>query len=155
MTERTKRFFVFSLFLNLMLISVGTGMIIKRAYDNPWTQAYQELLPESQNLVAREFQKARRDMSSARNEFHAARKKLTKILQQETLNEEAYETQMKKMQAAQQKMLNRKMQMMKDLMADLPPLEREKLSHRLMRPFSKHHRPRYEDAHEYPKPKGE
>lgn len=134
-----KILFTVSVLLNVLLLGGHVGMLIKRSYDNPWHRAYSDLKPETQNLVAREFQEARKNMPDTRNEFRAARKEITRILKQDTLDEQAYEAAIKRMQAAQQKMMDSKMEMMKNIMSQLPPDEREKLSHRLMRPFGKSH----------------
>ena len=47
------------------------------------------------------------------------------------------------------------LEMMKDLMADLPLEERKKLSARLMKPFGKSHEAIYKVPHDHPKPQPE
>ncbi|MCB1532972.1 MAG: periplasmic heavy metal sensor [Alphaproteobacteria bacterium] len=152
MFKNTKLLLILSVLLNLFLIGAGLGTFGKRAYDNPWKQASQELQPQTQNLVARQFQTARRDMVGPRKKFHDARRDISKILQKEELDEEAYEKAAERMFEAQQKMLKLKMDMMKDIMSELPPEEREKLSDRLMKPFGKSQEAIYKVPHDYPKP---
>lgn len=143
MSKKAKLIFTASILLNLLLLGAGSGMLVKRAYNNPWSQAYQDLGPQSQHSVARAFQKARKDMRATRKEFHAARRELTKILQKDTLDEEAYAQAMERMNEAQAKMHTHKIEMMKDIMRDLSPEEREILTDRIMAPFSKHPRVNY------------
>ncbi len=140
MSRRTKILFTLSILLNVLLLGAHAGMMVKRAYDNPWSHAYSDLDPESQSIVAREFQVARKDMKQSRDDFRDARKAVTEILEVEILDKDAYEAALEKMQASQQKMMEKKMVMMREIMAKLPPEEREKLSHRMMRPFGKHNK---------------
>jgi uncharacterized membrane protein len=147
MSKKTKILFTVSILLNVLLIGAHVGMMVKMRRDNPWHYAHENLSPETQNLVAREFQEARREMGDNMRAFHQARKDLTGILKKDKLDEDAYGEALKRMQDAQQKMTLRKIEMMKDLMAQLPPEEREKLSHRMMRPFGKHRGGKYGPQH--------
>lgn len=148
---KAKKLLILSVLFNVFLIGCGVGTILKRAYDNPWMHAADDLAPATQNLVARQFQVAKREMMGSRKKFYNARRDINKILKREELDEEAYEDAAERMFESQQKMLKQKMDMMKDIMSELPPEEREKLSDRLMKPFGKSREAIYKVPHDHPK----
>lgn len=146
MSKRIKILFTISVMLNVLLIGAHVGMTLERWQSSPWYRAYEDLKPETQNLVARSFQEAKKDMKANMEEFREARKDLTSILEAEVLDEDAYAAALERMEKAQDKMMLHKIEMMKGVMAQLPPEERERLSHRMMRPFGKHRGQRMKDV---------
>ena len=147
MSRRLKILFTISILLNLLLIGSHVGMAVKHHYGH--ARVYADLSPETQSLVARAFQAAREEMSKTHGEFKKVRGDIDKILSTKEFDKEAYTEALTRMQDVQQKMTAQKIKIIADLMAEVPPQERQTLSHRVMRMFDKERPRRRKFSHDH------
>ncbi len=130
--------FTISILLNLLLIGVVGGMALRQPQKS-WHEATKEMSPEAQHLMARTFQKSRRDMGAEIREMRAAKKALAKAVSAKEFDKKAYERAMKRLSVARAKMAEGRGEAIKELAAELPREERKKLAGRLTRPFGGRH----------------
>lgn len=135
MSQKIKIIFTLSIILNVILFGVTTGGFIHKWQYSPWKHAREELAPESRHLVARSFQQAHKDMKSTFDKSKKLRNDLRNILAAEDFDEEKFEKTMHDIHSIHEKMMERKIEMMKELAAELPPEERAKLAGKFMRPY--------------------
>jgi Spy/CpxP family protein refolding chaperone len=136
MSRRTKTFLTLSVLLNILLAGVAGGMVIEKWQREPWHNM-KELAPDTRNLLGRSYQEARAEMSATFREMREARKEINEVLEAEPFDAAAFEAGAQRMQKAQRKMIDRKIEIMKELAPQIPPEERQKLSSHLMRPYKK------------------
>lgn len=133
MNRRLKLFLTLSITLNILFIGMIAGWSIQRWNAHPWQSVREELDPQSRNIVARIFQKARRDIHEQAAIARAARKDMIATLKAETFDEQAFDKNLTRMREAQKEVMNRKAETVKELAKALPVSDRQKLAAHLAR----------------------
>lgn len=139
MTKRVKIFFTVSVLLNLLLGGALAGMAVDEMGHKPWEEVKAELAPETQNLLARSFQESSRAMSSTIGDMRSAREKMKKIFSAKEFDETAYDKAVEEMTLAQQKLMNERLRVSKELATQLPQEEREKIAEKFSKPWGGPH----------------
>lgn len=155
MSKKIRLLFTISVLLNVLLLGVSGGLVIKNSYHRPsWDKVKEGLSPETRNLMAREFQKAHRDMKPLGEEARKARKDVMNALSRKEFSESEFDTAMERLQKAQKNIMEKKIEATKALAAELPVGERKKLAEHFSLTFGgKHSRGgRDPEKHDYPRP---
>ncbi len=138
MSRKFKIILTISVVLNVLLLGLSGGMIYQK---NQWKRPTMEaagLSPEARNIVARNFQGARKDMKSNFARSKKARRDVIALLKKDKLDEKRYDRAVAALKKTQGQMIERKMEMLKQLSRDLPPEERSKISEGFIRPHGPH-----------------
>ncbi|MCB1562008.1 MAG: periplasmic heavy metal sensor [Alphaproteobacteria bacterium] len=140
MNRRLKLFLTLSITLNVLLAGMIAGWSVQRWNAHPWQAVREELDPQSRNVVARVFQKARRDMHEQARIARAARKDMIATLKADTFDEQAFDKNLTRMREAQMEVMNRKAETVKELAMELSVSDRQKLAKHLVRALGGHER---------------
>lgn len=133
MRSSTKVIFTLSVLLNVVLIGVVAGGVIKDLRKQPWHQAKEELSPESRSIVARNFRATHNDMRDIREQSQKLREQMKDIFKAEVFDVEAFDKAALKMDELKQKMHQRKIESIRELAQSLPQEERVKMADKLAR----------------------
>lgn len=138
MSRIVKVVFTLSILLNLVLAGVIAGAVMHKIQSHPLRQAAKDFSPESQNLIARNFQDARRDMRDTFRELRSAVYRIDETMQAKTFDPEEFNRAAEKLSDIQGRMLERRLDIIRELGTALPPEEREKLGMKLLRRLRDH-----------------
>lgn len=141
MSRKYKIILTVSIILNVLLLGMTGGMMYKKWQ---WKRSNIEIVqadfsPEARNLIARHFQEARNEMKDEFGKSRQRRKKLVDLLRAENFDQDEYDRTVEQMRDTQNELLERKMEMLKDLALALPPEDRKKISPQFIRPYGPHH----------------
>ena len=137
MSSKLKIFFTVSVLFNVFLFGLFGGTYLNKMQDVPFSHVNQEVSPESRHLMARSFQRVNKDTKIDTAQMRRVQQGLKKALEAETFDEGDFDKAVKQAKAMNDKMMDKKVAMIKELFVELPLSERKKLSGRVIQSFSK------------------
>lgn len=141
MSRKIKTFFTVSILLNVLLFGALGGIAVGEFSDRPWHRMAEDLKPETQNVLARTFQKSHNEAKAAYQEMKAAKEELSRIFSARNFDAEAYKKAVERMRAAREKVMEERFEAMMELGAELPQSERKKIAEQFSKRFGeyRHH----------------
>lgn len=153
MSQKFKTIFTVSIILNVLLLGAVAGMAVDRFMYGSWEQMVsKDLAPETQNVMARTFQKSHEKIKGHYEEMRAARADLAKAFSARNFDERAYEDAVKRMNKARDKVMAQRFEAMKELAVELPQSEREKMAKQLAKGFGGYHKYGFKPARVFDHP---
>lgn len=129
MSKRMKLVFTISLLLNIVLVGVGAGMLVRMCQDIPIPG---QISPEARHFIARTFQQGREEVKPLIDEVKANRRKVEAILIAETFDKKAYDAAVDKMLDSRDKVSRKRADIMGRALVDLPAEDRQKFANRIL-----------------------
>lgn len=127
--------FTVSVLLNIVLIGVFAGSVLKRMGDDPLHAVHAEMSPEARHIVARKMQSAFRDNRDEMKKAREAKKAVRDILSAEEFDAEAFAAKAKEMHDIRMKMGLRRIGVTQDLAEQLSQEDRKVLANRFATGF--------------------
>ena len=134
MSKKFKIILTVSVVLNLLFAGAGVAMMHKKLSHFKPPEEVANLSPESRNIVARNFQEARKDIKNSFKKSKQTRRDIVEILRAKEFDAQAYAAAVQSLKDTQGQIIERKMQMLKELSAELPLEDRAKISDRFIKP---------------------
>ncbi|MAE51301.1 MAG: hypothetical protein CMH27_05795 [Micavibrio sp.] len=133
-----KVMFTISVILNVLALGAAGGMVYKQWSHAPYRALSSEMSPEGHNIVARTMQTAfkegRGDMKKAR----AIKKQISQILSAKDFDAEAFDAKAETLHKIMSNMGKRRIDVTRDLAADLSQADRKVLAERFEKGFHGH-----------------
>lgn len=129
MSKRMKLIFTISLLLNIVLVGIGAGMFFRYCQDIPIPG---DMSPEARHFIARTFQNGREQIKPLIMDVKAQRKKVEALLLADEFNEKAYDAEVEKLLAAQEKITRKRAEIMGEALLELPAADRQKFASRII-----------------------
>lgn len=152
MNKGMKLFFTLSIILNVMLLGIGGGMIYKHYSHSPVEDMHAEMSPEARHIVARTMQNAFRDGRETMEQARQAKKELKDIIAAETFNADLFSVQAEKLQAIKSEMSKKRIDVTKELAAQLSQADRKILAEKFSKGYhghSKDHKKSGKEPHSF------
>jgi uncharacterized membrane protein len=141
MTAKFKSIFTVSILLNVLLFGALAGVTADRFMHRPWEKMLsKDLTPETQNVMARTFQKSHEQIKGSYEEMQKAREDMAAAFSASTFDANAYEEAVKRMNKARAKVMDQRFETMKELAAELPQDERKKMAKQIAKGFGGYHK---------------
>ncbi len=142
MSKTIKTLFTLSVLFNVMLLGAGAGYAFKKWHHapGPWQEAKKDLSPQSQELMARNFQKMHEDMRPLFDDMKKSREELRHVMMQSDFNSQQFDAAMQRMRALRQQIGEKMGASAKEIAAQLSPEERKKMADRIIVGFDAKHR---------------
>lgn len=135
MSKKIKILFTISVLLNVVLIGMAAGHMVKRWNHSPMETAMKEMSPEGRHIVARELQNAFRDGHDDMRKMRQTKKELKKILTAEEFDADAFESAAEKMHEMRSEMGEKRIDVTKGLAKKLSREDRSALAKKFDRGF--------------------
>ncbi len=154
MTKNLKIIFTVSLLLNIILIGILGGFVYKRIHHDWFYGGRTEFDPETRHMAAKVMRKVRGDVRGEVLKIRVTRSKLMEILEAKRFDESAFDATAEELRKSHDKIVTKKIQATKELAAELPDEERQKLAGRLSEALGErpHHRQSWYKRKQAPKP---
>lgn len=138
MNRNLKLLFTVSVLMNVLLLGVSGGMVVKRHHGpHAWMEEAQKgMSPEARTLMAREFQEAHKQIGPLGQDARAARQDIVKALSSPEFSEAEFDAAIEALRKAQQGIMTEKMEATKRIAGELPQAERAKLAEHFAKSYS-------------------
>jgi uncharacterized membrane protein len=132
MSRTVKFIFTASLLLNALFLGASSGLAYQHWSAPGWHDLKKDLSPEVRDLMMSSFKKSHPDMRALADEAKQKRLQAVDIMNAENFDEAAFDQAVADLTAIQNKMIARKLQMIKEISGALPAEERRKLSEKMV-----------------------
>lgn len=137
MTKNLKILFTISILANVLLAGALGGMVMdQRSKDMPWEKMKEGLSKPSQELVTKMFQETWKDMGSTMRQSMDNRNYLADVVRAEEFDARKFDEAVKRVRGTQDLIAKRKQEATKELLAQLPPEDRQKLADQVANSFA-------------------
>lgn len=138
-TKAVKVIFTVSVILNVLLLGAAGGLAYKHWNDKPPYHAiHAEMSPEARNIVARTMQNAFRDSRADMKEARAIKKDIRAIMVAPEFDAEAFDAKAEKLHSIMSAMGHKRIDITKDLAAQLSQDDRKVLAEKFSKGFRGH-----------------
>lgn len=152
MKKRVKTIFTISIMANILLAGALAGMIIDHPRDVAWAEIKRDLTPESQQMVTKMFQDTWKDTSSILRQTMDNRQYLADVIAADRFDPAKFDEAVERLRGTQDLIAKKKIESTKDLLAKLPPQDRQKLAERVADSFTWKGNRSHKRPHDYPRP---
>lgn len=136
MSKRAKILFTLSIALNVLLIGVIGGHVVRKFNDTPWQSAH--LSQESQKEMRQAFKR----LSPLKDKIWAKKREMHALLLADEFDENAYDMLAVEVAVLKQGMERGRSEVIKDVLSEMSPEERkafvEHMSHRIEKRMKRH-----------------
>lgn len=129
-----------SVILNVVLVGVVAGHIVRTAKDAPWSKTHAELAPETRDMMRKMFEEKREKIHAHMAEMRERKQNMEAILSAPEFNAHDFDEAVAHWRDLNDRIINGKIESFKTIMSQLPQSERAKLAPKFVNMLTGHDR---------------
>ena len=135
MSRNVKILFTLSVIVNVILLGVAGGYVMRDMGKGPWEEASQELSPESRAMVSQMFEKMHADAKPIMEDMKEARQDLKNVMMKQDFDPKKFDECIDRMRDLRLKMGQKFAATTKEVAMSLPPMERQRMAEKFLSGF--------------------